>query len=330
MPAAVVRLLPRSRGGERRCAARDPAGQLPARRRADPHPHRATGRSSTPRCATPSSRSRSTTSIRSRTAGGACASPASLAEITDEAELATRRRAPAAALGAERRRSRDRGVDRSSSAGVASRGPDDAAPGTLRRLDRARATRPRCRARRRRAPTVQCRRAAPRACACWRARGRRSVCSSGGPDAVVGDAQAIAAGPSGDLDEHRARGGVTRDVRQRLAQRREEVVGDASGDLGVDRTVEDDLRLETERPRGFARDLEDLAAQRSDARRESPRRRRSPSGCAGRSVSSSSTAASTRRRASSSRISRVAPCNESPVANSRWITVSCRSRAMRS
>ena len=46
--------------------------------------------------------------------------------------------------------------------------------------------------------------------------------------------------------------------------------------------------------------------------------------------SSASTACSTRCAASESRMSAVAPCRDIPVANSRWMTRSCRSRAIRS
>ena len=59
------------------------------------------------------------------------------------------------------------------------------------------------------------------------------------------------------------------DVRERFAQRREKIVGDRARDLGVDRTVEDDTRLERQRPGGFAGNLEDIPAQGPDFR---PRR----------------------------------------------------------
>ena len=60
------------------------------------------------------------------------------------------------------------------------------------------------------------------------------------------------------------------------------------------------------------------------------RARRSPCGCAGRCRRGLRPRPASRSATSGRSARRTAPCNDRPVANSRWMTVSCRSRAMRS
>ena len=50
-----------------------------------------------------------------------------------------------------------------------------------------------------------------------------------------------------DVDVDRVRVSVARDVRERLAQRRDQVIGDIVGDLAVDGPLEHDAGLESER-----------------------------------------------------------------------------------
>ena len=134
-----------------------------------------------------------------------------------------------------------------------------------------------------------------------------------------------------DVDACRLR--VTGDVAERLAQRREELGGEVVVDAAVDRSVEEAARLEPERAGGLATERQHPVAQtartttRDDFEAEDGRTdvlHREVEVVDGR-LDRASTAAS-----ASVRTSRAVPCSDRPVANRRWMTVSCRSRAMRS
>ncbi len=118
------------------------------------------------------------------------------------------------------------------------------------------------------------------------------------------------------------------DVRQRLANRGHDLRPDRRRHHGVDRADAVQSRPEAEWF-GVLRDqCRQVAAQRARLGLAAAARR-SRRGGRGSSVSMSSTARLSRSWCSG-RTSRCIPCSWRPVANSRWITRSCRSRAIRS
>ena len=150
-------------------------------------------------------------------------------------------------------------------------------------------------------------------------------------DAVVGDAERR--GDRVDADRRRRRRTPERGGRRSTAPRAGTAAGGCaigSSDGAVDRTMDVARRLEPERRRGVVADGED----RRRAGSVGADRRWWSSKIVERiwriDTSSSSTARMIRSTAIGSSMICAAACSDSPVANSRWMTSSWRSRAIRS
>jgi DNA-binding CsgD family transcriptional regulator len=143
-------------------------------------------------------------------------------------------------------------------------------------------------------------------------------------DPIVGDAQRHVGGVDRDHDLDVAGAGVTGHVAQRLAQSRQHVGRHGLRCSRVDRALEEHSRLEPKHRRRPAREVQDAGAHPIAVPFDS---RFEPKDCRADVLDGQVELVdrvSTRRTAvsGSPRMSPAAPCSDSPVAKSRWTTVS--------